>query len=152
MTTPATPTTTAPAASGTTTAPAGGRLPNGELRRQVAEVLAARAGTELTPRDISAALAGRSSGAIGNALAALTAGGYAEQTSTKPIRYRSTPTTADAATAPVAIPSGTPRRPRATPPATTPPPAPSAVPTVTGPVTRPNGQLYHPRTLSGCRT
>jgi MoxR-like ATPase len=152
MTTPATPTTTAPAAPGTTTAPAGGRLPNGELRRQVAEVLAARAGTELTPRDIAAALGGRSSGAIGNALTALTAGGYAEQTSTKPVRYRSTPTTADAAAAPVAVPPGsTPRRPRTTPPATTtpPPPAPSAVPTVTGPVTRPNGQLYHPRKLSG---
>jgi nitric oxide reductase NorQ protein len=151
MTTPATPTTTAPAAPGTTTAPAGGRLPNGELRRQVAEVLAARAGTELTPRDISAELGGKSSGAIGNALAALTAGGYAEQTSTKPVRYRSTPTTADAAAAPVSVPSGTPRRPRATPPATTPPPppAPATVPTVTGPVTRPNGQLYHPRTLSG---
>ncbi len=155
MTTPATP-TTAPAASGTTTpAPAGGRLPNGELRRQVAEVLAARAGTELTPRNIAAVLGGKSSGAIGNALAALTAGGYAEQTSTKPVRYRSTPTTTTAAAAPVAIPSGAPRRPRAprpTPPATTttpPPPAPTTAPTVTGPVTRPNGQLYHPRKLSG---
>lgn len=112
MTTPATP-TTAPAASGTTTtAPAGGRLPNGELRRQVAQVLTDQAGTELTPRNIAATLGGKSSGAIGNALAALTAGGYAEQTSTKPVRYRSTPTTADAA-APVAVPSGTPRRPRA---------------------------------------
>lgn len=150
MTTPATP-TTAPAASGTTTtAPAGGRLPNGELRRQVAEVLAARAGTELTPRNIAAALGGKSSGAIGNALTALTAGGYAEQTSTKPVRYRSTPTTADAAAAPVAVPSGTPRRPRTTPPATTPPPpTPTTTRTVTGPVTRPNGQLYHPRKLSG---
>ncbi|MEV6602764.1 AAA family ATPase [Kutzneria sp. NPDC051319] len=154
MTTPTMPTTTAPAASGTTTAPAGGRLPNGELRRQVAEVLANRAGTELTPRDISAALAGRSSGAIGNALKALTGGGYAEQTSTTPVRYRSTPTTADAAAAPVAVPSGTPRRrtPRPTPPTATTAPTPPASPTVapvTGPVTRPNGQLYHPRTLSG---
>jgi len=144
MTTPATPTTTP--------APAGGRLPNGELRRQVAEVLAARAGTELTPRNIAAALGGKSSGAIGNALAALTAGGYAEQSSIKPVRYRSTPTTADAAAAPVVVPSGTPRlrsTPRTTPPATTTPPAPTTAPTVTGPVTRPNGQLYHPRTLSG---
>lgn len=153
MTTPATPTTTAPAAPGTTIAPTGGRLPNGELRRQIAEVLAARAGTELTPRNIAAVLGGKSSGAIGNALAALTAGGYAEQTSTKPVRYRSTPTTPDAAAAPVTVPPGsTPRRrPRTTPPATTTPtpPAPATVPTVTGPVTRPNGQLYHPRTLSG---
>jgi len=160
MTTPAMPTPatgapapTAPTAAPTTTAPAPGRLPNGERRRQVAEVLAAHAGTELTPRDIAAALGGKSSGAIGNALAALTGGGYAEQTSTKPVRYRSTPTTADAAAAPVAVPSGAPRRPRAprpTPPAAAPtPPAPTAAPTVTGPVTRPNGQLYHPRKLSG---
>jgi MoxR-like ATPase len=154
MTTPATPTTATPAASGTTTtAPAGGRLPNGELRRQVAQVLTDQAGTELTPRNIAATLGGKSSGAIGNALAALTAGGYAEQTSTKPVRYRSTPTTADAAAAPVAVPSGAPRRPRAPrpttpPPATTTPTAP-ATPAVTGPVTRPNGQLYHPRKLSG---
>jgi hypothetical protein len=148
MTTPATP-TTAPAASGTTpAAPAGGRLPNGELRRQVAQVLAERAGTELTPRNIAAALGGKSSGAIGNALAALAAGGYAEQTSTKPVRYRATATTTEAASGPVAVPSGTPRRPRASrrPSATA---APSATPTVTGPVTRPNGQLYHPRKLSG---
>jgi nitric oxide reductase NorQ protein len=151
MTTPATP-TTVPAASGTTTALAGGRLPNGELRRQVAQVLTDQAGTELSPRNIAAALGGKSSGAIGNALAALTAGGYAEQTSTKPVRYRSTPTTADAAAAPVAVPSGTPRRPRTPrptpPPATTTPAAP-ATPAVTGPVARPNGQLYHPRKLSG---
>ena len=153
MTTPATP-TTAPVASGTTTtAPAGGRLPNGELRRQVAQVLTDQAGTELTPRNIAAALGGKSSGAIGNALAALTAGGYAEQTSTKPVRYRSTPTTADAAAAPVAVPPGTPRRPRT--PRTTPPrpttttPAAPTAPAATGPVTRPNGQLYHPRKLSG---
>lgn len=152
MTTPAAP-TTAPAASGTTTtAPAGGRLPNGELRRQVAQVLTDQAGAELTPRNIAAALGGKSSGAIGNALAALTAGGYAEQTSTKPVRYRSTPTTADAAAAPVAVPSGALRRTRTprttTPPATTTPATPTA-PAVTGPVTRPNGQLYHPRKLSG---
>jgi nitric oxide reductase NorQ protein len=149
MTTPATP-TTAPAASGTTTtAPTGGRLPNGELRRQVAQVLTDQAGTALTPRNIAAALGGKSSGAIGNALAALTAGGYAEQTSTKPVRYRSTPTTADAAAAPMAVPSGVPRRTRTTtPPATTTPAAPTSL-AVNGPVTRPNGQLYHPRTLSG---
>jgi hypothetical protein len=109
-------------------------LRNGELRRQVADVLADRAGTALTPREISAALGGKSSGAIGNALKALTAGGYAEQSSTKPVRYRSTATTAHAA-APVAVPSGTPRRPRSTPPpATTPAAAPSATAKVTGPV------------------
>ena len=153
MTTPATP-TPALAAPGTTTpaAMAGGRLPNGELRRQVAEFLADRAGSELTPRNIAHTL-GRSSGAVGNALAALAAGGYAEQTSTKPVRYRSTPTTVDAAAAPVAVPTGTPRRPRAPRPIPTPATptaaALSGAPVVTGPVARPNGQLYHPRTLSG---
>jgi hypothetical protein len=126
-------------------------LPNGELRRQVAEVLTDRAGTELTPRNIAAALGGKSSGAIGNALAALATGGYAEQTSTKPIRYRSTPTTADAAAVPVAVPSGTPRRPRTPRPTPPPPttPTPSGTAVVSGPVARPNGQLYHPRQLSG---
>jgi hypothetical protein len=154
MTTPATP-TTAPAGSGTTAAAsAGGRLPNGELRRQVAQVLADQAGTELTPRAIAAALGGKSSGAIGNALAALAASGHAEQTSAKPVRYRATTTTADAAAALVAVPSGKPSRPR-TPrrsPATASASATAASSgraAVTGPVTRPNGQLYHPRTLSG---
>ena len=146
MTTPATPTATPAAPGTTTTAPAGGRLPNGELRRRVAEVLNEKPGDELTPRDVAAALGGKSSGAIGNALAALAAGGYAEQTSTKPVRYRATVTTADAAAAPVAVPSGVPRRPR-TPRRTPATAAPSA--SATGPVTRPNGQLYHPRTLSG---
>jgi hypothetical protein len=159
MTTPATP-PPAPTAPGTTTttaaAPSAGRLPNGELRRQVAAVLADRAGTELTPREISAALAGRSSGAIGNALKALTGGGYAEQSSATPVRYRSTATTA-AAAAPVAVPSAsTPRRPRTPRPTTPPAPAAPAALSggtgrapVAGPVTRPNGQLYHPRKLSG---
>lgn len=142
MTTPATPTATPAAPGTTTTAPAGGRLPNGELRRQVAQVLAEKAGADLTPRDVAAALGGKSSGAIGNALAALTAGGYAEQTSTKPVRYRATATTADAAAAPLAVPSGTTRRPRT--PRRTPATAAPSV-SATGPVTRPNGQLYHPR-------
>jgi nitric oxide reductase NorQ protein len=148
MTTPATPTATpaAPGTSTTTTAPAGGRLPNGELRRQVAQVLNEKPGDELTPRDVATALGGKSSGAIGNALTALTAGGYAEQTSTKPVRYRATATTADAAAALVAVPSGTPRRSR-TPGRTSATAAPSA--SATDPVTRPNGQLYHPRALSG---
>jgi nitric oxide reductase NorQ protein len=167
MTTPATPppTTPAPASGTTTTAPpassGSGRLPNGELRRQVAEVLAMCAGKDLTPRNISAALSGKSSGAIGNALAALAAGGYAEQTSAKPVRYRATATTADAATGPVVVPTGTTRRARTPRPSAsaTPPTAPASAtgassgPTagspVTGPVARPNGQLYHPRLLAG---
>jgi nitric oxide reductase NorQ protein len=150
--TPAPPTATpiAPATGGT------GRLRNGELRAMVARVLADNPGTELTPRGIAETL-GRSSGAVGNALSALTGGGYAEQTSAKPLRYRATATTGTAASGPVTVPPP-PRRPR-TPRATktnakakakaTPPPAVSSATPVTGPVARPNGQLYHPRTVAG---
>lgn len=159
MTTPPTP-PPAPAAPGmTSTAPAGRRLRNGELRRQVAGFLAGRAGREFTPGEVARGLPGgpRSSGAVGNALTVLADRGEADQTSTKPLRYRATATTATvAASAPVA-PSSSPRparspRTTATPSATTATPAPSgsvAPAAVSGPVRRPNGQLYHPRQLSG---
>jgi nitric oxide reductase NorQ protein len=140
-----------------TAAPAGGsgaRLRSGELRAMVARVLADNPGTEYTPGAVAEAL-GRSSGAVGNALVALTGGGYAEQTSTKPMRYRATATTSAAASGPVTVPPP-PCRPRKPRPAkanaaAAPPPVPvvsSATP-VTGPVARPNGQLYHPRTVAG---
>jgi nitric oxide reductase NorQ protein len=163
MTTPATPTPTRAASGATAAVRVSGRLRNGELRRQVAGLLAAHVGTDLTPGAIAKIL-DRSSGAVGNALVALAAGGYAEQTSTKPIRYRATPTTATAAATPVTVASGTAGRARTagrtarvattpttpTTPATKPArPAPSSPAVVTGPVPRPNGQAYHPRTLSG---
>jgi hypothetical protein len=131
-------------------------LRNGELRRQVAEVLTDRAGTDLSPRAI-AHLLRRSSGAVGNALAALADRGEAEQSSAKPIRYRATATTSVAATA-TAAPSTSHRAARTrrpTPTAATPPatsasaPSGAAATVVSGPVARPNGQLYHPRQLSG---
>lgn len=132
----------------------------GELRRQVADHLAARPGVEFTPRGIGLGLGGRSGG---NAAEFLTSRGEAEQTSAKPVRYRATATTATAASAP-AVPVGPPRPPRLAPPATpapvaasAPTPAPVAGPSptatgeapVTGPVARPNRTLYHPRTLAG---
>ena len=143
-----------------TTARAAGRLRNGELRRQVAGFLADRAGREFTPGEVARGLPGgpRSSGAVGNALAVLADRGEADQASTKPVRYRATATTTAAASVPPAA-SRSPRRARtpgtAAPPATTATPAPSvlsgsaAAAVVSGPVTRPNGQLYHPRQLSG---
>ncbi|MEY8042750.1 AAA family ATPase [Saccharopolyspora cebuensis] len=157
-----------------TTAPAtSGRLRNGQLRAQVAGVLAASRRTEFSPRQVAAEL-NRSAGAVGNALKALAASGAAEVTSEKPLRYRATRTTRKAATPP-AEPTGSaatpaapaPSRrttstapkttpPKATAPKTTPPKAtagkgaaPAPTPAVTGPVARPNGQMYHPRTLSG---
>ncbi len=134
----------------TPTAPATGtRMGNGELRRMVARVLADSPDMQYSPRDI-AKMTGRSSGAIGNALKTLTTAGNAEQTSTKPLRYRATAATAAvaAATAPAAPPvaTATPRPAKRTRKATPTSPAPT---TPGAPVTRPNGQLYHPRTLAG---
>lgn len=159
-------------APATTTTPASGgssRLRNGGLRRMVARFLADHTG-DYAPREIARKL-DRSSGAVGNALAALASKGEAEQTTEKPLRYRATATTAAAATGPTpadAAPARTPRtsapaRPRrsasahTTEPATTRDTATStggaarisADEPVTGPVTRPNGQTYHPRKLSG---
>ena len=178
---PAVPTAAAPVvppagtAPGPAPAPAGsGRLRNGELRRQVAAFLAGRPGEEFTPGAVARALSDRSAGAVANALTALGAAGHAEQTTTKPVRYRATATTATAATAPVpaaapvpAGPSGPARPPRAARPTTagaapaagaaapagtggTPAAAPgtAAAGPVSGPVLRPNGQAYHPRLLA----
>jgi len=136
MNTPATPTARgdAPAAPGTTT-----RLRNGELRRMVAEHLASNPTATVTPSTIAQTLK-RSSGAVGNALATLAARGQAEQVGTNPLTYRATGKTADAAKT-VTI------TPRTTTPSGSTPPAPAAL--VTTPVRRPNGQMYHPRKLSG---
>ncbi|WP_280507879.1 AAA family ATPase [Nocardia flavorosea] len=131
--------------------PASGvRLGNGELRRMVAGVLANNAGGELSPREIAKTL-GRSSGAVGNALEALTAAGHADRTSASPRRYRANAHTAAAATptpAPATGSSATPARPRrARKTATTPAPATPARSGNT--VARPNGQTYHMRKLAG---
>nr|MBA3907297.1 AAA family ATPase [Pseudonocardiales bacterium] len=173
------PTTPTPAAAGVAPTPSG-RLAPGELRRRVAHLLVSSPTEEFTPRTAALALDGRSSGAVGNALASLTALGQAELVGESPRRYRATTTTVDATIAaptPKAVPKAAPLavKPRsATPtpvPVATPAPAapisPAAAPAtsgptgagaagagvstdpVTGPVTRPNGQLYHPRTLSG---
>jgi len=147
MTTPA----AAPATPGTATAVPSGRLASGELRRQVAEVLAVNPAVSLSPREISALLGGRSSGAIGNALAALTASGHATQTSAKPVQYMATSTTASAAAAVTRASRKSSRvpAPTGTTPTPTAGPSPSAPTATTPPVTRPNGQVYHPRALSG---
>src|SRR5947209_5884476 len=113
MTTPPTP-TPAPAASGATpTARVGARLRNGELRRQVAEFLAARAGNEFTPGEVARGLPGgpRSAGAVRNALSVLADRGDAERTSTNPLRDRATQTSTYATSAHIsASPDTTPHR------------------------------------------
>jgi len=108
----------------------------------VAEQLASDPTAELTPGAIARKL-GHSSGAVGNALAKLDADGAAERVGVSPATYRATPKTADAATTATVSPPTTP--PPSTPSVPAEPPEP---PVVTGPVRRPNGQMYHPRKLS----
>ena len=148
-------------------APAKGRLGNGQLRRQVAEWLAARPGPH-TVGEIAKDL-GRSAGAVGNALTTLADRAEATRLAGKPIRYEANSATAAAAAAitpkapapPKAAPAAPPAAPKpAAPPA---PPAPPAAPkpaassapkapapkAAPGPVTRPGGQVYRPRVLAG---
>jgi nitric oxide reductase NorQ protein len=131
-----------------------GRLGNGQLRRQVAQYLVDNPGPH-TPGELHNAL-GKSAGAIGNALDTLAGRGEADLASSKPRRYQANSATAAAATA---IPSRAPRpaAPRPAAPAPTPAPAPAspAAPAPSpapagkpGPVTRPGGQVYQPRSLA----
>jgi nitric oxide reductase NorQ protein len=125
-----------------------GRLGNGQLRRQVAEWLAARPGPH-TPGEIARDL-GRSAGAVGNALTTLADRGEAERFAGKPIRYEANPATAAAAAAITpkapAPPGAAPAAPQpAASPAAPKAPAPLAAP---GPVTRLGGQVYRPRALA----
>jgi MoxR-like ATPase len=152
-------------------APAKGRLGNGQLRRQVAEWLAARPGPH-TVGEIAKDL-GRSAGAVGNALTTLADRAEAARLAGKPVRYEANAATAAAA---AAITPRAPSPPKAAPkPAASPappaapkpaaPPAPPAPPApkpaaspapkapapkaAPGPVTRPGGQVYRPRVLAG---
>jgi len=146
-------------------APARGRLGNGQLRRQVAEWLAARPGPH-TVGEIAKDL-GRSAGAVGNALTTLADRAEASRLAGKPLRYEANAATAAAAAAitpkapsapapPKAAPAAPPPAPPAASPAAPKPaappasPAPSAAPKAApGPVTRPGGQVYRPRVLAG---
>jgi nitric oxide reductase NorQ protein len=148
-------------------APAKGRLGNGQLRRQVAEWLAARPGPH-TVGEIAKDL-GRSAGAVGNALTTLADRAEAGRLAGKPLRYEANAATAAAAAAitpkapapPKAAPAApkpaaSPAPPAAPKPAGPPAsPAPSAAPKAPAPpaapdpVTRPGGQVYRPRVLAG---
>ncbi|WP_344396467.1 AAA family ATPase, partial [Streptomyces vastus] len=113
----------------------------------MAQVLAAHAGAQFTVTELARKL-GHSGGAVGNACETLVCRGEAELVGSKPRMYRATSTTATAAQR--AVPGqpaqgGPPRVPR---PAA--PQAPAAGPSGgrPGPITRPNGQQYHPRALA----
>jgi len=146
-------------------APAKGRLGNGQLRRQVAEWLAARPGPH-TVGEIAKDL-GRSAGAVGNALTTLADRAEASRLAGKPLRYEANSATAAAAAAiapkapappkpaapkPAASPASPAAPKPAGPPASPAPPAAPkapAPPAAPGPVTRPGGQVYRPRVLAG---
>jgi nitric oxide reductase NorQ protein len=130
-----------------------GRLGNGQLRRQVAEYLTEHPGPCKTG-EIAKAL-DRSAGAVGNALTTLADRGEADLLPGKPIRYQANSATAAAASAitpkaplpPKPAPAPTPAAPAASAaPALAPSPAPK--PAAAGPVTRPGGQVYQPRSLA----
>lgn len=146
---------TAPTASNSPTTPAssppaaGGKTRPGELRARVAGVLAANTTVGFSVTELARIL-GHSGGAIGNACETLACRGEAERMGAKPRMYRATSTTTTAAhgrTAP------TPSSPTPTPPpehATTPQTRAAAAGPGERPepVTRPNGQHYHPRALA----
>ena len=129
-----------------------GRLGNGQLRRQVAEWLAARPGPH-TVGEIAKDL-GRSAGAVGNALTTLADRAEAARLPGKPVRYEASAATAAAAAAitpkapapPKAAPAAPPAAPKPAASSAPKAPAPKAAP---GPVTRPGGQVYRPRVLAG---
>jgi MoxR-like ATPase len=129
-----------------------GRRGNGQLRRQVAEYLTDHPGPCKTG-EIARAL-DRSAGAVGNALTTLAGRGEADLVPGKPISYQANSATAAAASAiapraplpPKPAPAPTPAAPAA--PAPAPKPAFPPKPAAAGPVTRPNGQVYQPRSLA----
>ncbi|MFB7161122.1 AAA family ATPase [Streptomyces sp. NPDC056242] len=89
---------------------------------------------------------GHSGGAVGNACETLVTRGEAERLGDKPRTYRATSTTATAAQhTPAAASSPSPPRPAKAGAVPAPAPPPSGRP---APVTRPNGQRYHPRALA----
>jgi nitric oxide reductase NorQ protein len=132
-----------------------GRLGNGQLRRQVAEYLADHPGP-CKVGEIAKAL-DKSAGAVGNALTTLASNGEADLVPGKPIRYEANSATAAAAAAitpkaplpPKPAPAPTPPAPAApATPAPAPTPAVTPKPAAAGPVTRPNGMVYQPRSLA----
>ncbi|WP_434098141.1 AAA family ATPase [Streptomyces sparsogenes] len=149
---PPTPPTTAPAPSATpmpnaparppSAATANGRARPGELRAWIAKILATSpSGKEFSVTELAHTL-GHSGGAVGNACETLVTRGEAERIGSKPRMYRATGLTARAAqrtATRASSPGGAPPSPR---PAA---PPPGGKPE---PVTRPNGQRYHPRALA----
>ena len=124
-----------------------GRTRPGYLRMQVARVLADSPEEEMSVSDITGIL-GNSGGAVGNALDKLVELGQAVQTRKAPRRYKATADTEAAAGAATIVRSTGTATPASTGTGTSAPPkAAKAAPARPEPITRPNGQQYHPRAL-----
>ena len=154
-----------PGRSPAMTTPAGGqvnpvtglpRLRPGELQAQVLAVLAADSGKLFTVGEIARLLHGRSTGAVGQACDRLVELGHANRSTTQftvtaagLAEHQNRP--GPAPIPPVAVPQPSPARPTnpvAAPATPAPAPAPARPKPTTGPVRRPNGQLYYPRRLA----
>ncbi len=122
-----------------------GKARPGELRTMIARVLAAEPQSRFTVTELSKRL-GHSGGAVGNACETLVTRGAADRVCDKPRTYRATSATAQHTGAPPGPPGTAP------PPGPTnsspPPPSPPPPASRPGPVLRPNGQTYHPRSLA----
>ncbi|MFL6110165.1 MAG: AAA family ATPase [Catenulispora sp.] len=114
----------------------------GQLRANVAGVLSRNHGNHYTVGQLKKIL-GHSGGAIGNACQTLVKRGEATLVGDNPKRYTANGNTASAASKAVITPPGP--RPAPTPKSTPPTPPQALAP---APITRPNGQLYHPRKLA----
>ncbi|MFF2811824.1 AAA family ATPase [Streptomyces sp. NPDC058000] len=115
----------------------------------MAKILADHAGSMFSVTELAKML-GHSGGAVGNACDTLVCRGEAERVGSNPRMYRATsatsaaaqvtPTSADRPSQPAPVPG-----PRPTPQPATATPPPGGKPQ---PITRPNGQQYHPRALA----
>lgn len=121
----------------------------GELRARVAKILADHAGSMFTVTELAKML-GHSGGAVGNACDTLVCRGEAERAGSNPRMYRATSQTAAAAQA-TAVSAPGPSQPAPVPRSRPTPQPATAAPPPGGrpqPITRPNGQQYHPRALA----
>ncbi|MCU4750050.1 AAA family ATPase [Streptomyces sp. G-5] len=123
-----------------------GKARPGELRAKVAGLLAADTSAKHTVTELARQL-GHSGGAVGQACETLVERGEAERTGSSPRVYRATPATAATARRSPASSTGPVQARRTT--ATTRTPRSAAAPySGRGPVVRPGGQEYHPRSLA----
>ncbi|QZL09366.1 AAA family ATPase (plasmid) [Streptomyces sp. BHT-5-2] len=116
------------------------------MRARVAKILADHSGSLFSVTELAKIL-GHSGGAVGNACDTLVSRGEAERVGSKPRMYRATPKTASAAQATPTNPP-IPSSPVPGPRPTTQPPKAAPSGGKPQPITRPNGQQYHPRALA----